>query len=164
MYMANLKGEIKLAIDRTEFESIIDDIVKNEDVKKMKNYRQHYNTSCYEHCYDVAFVSYKICKKLKLDYKAVSRAGMLHDLFLYDWRYRQDDRKGFHAFTHPRTALENAQKHFTLSEKEQDIILKHMWPLTLKFPRYPESFIVTLTDKYCTLKESFIHYFSKKQK
>ena len=34
MYMANLKGEIKLAIDRTEFESIIDDIVKNEDVKK----------------------------------------------------------------------------------------------------------------------------------
>ncbi len=149
-------------IDKSEFELIIKDIIENETVQQMKNYRQHYDTSCFEHCLDVSFVSYKICKKMNLDYRAVARGAMLHDLFLYDWRYRQEERKGLHAFTHPRTALENAQKLFDLSKKEQDIILKHMWPLTIIPPKYVESFIVTFVDKYSTLKESFKHYFKRK--
>ncbi|MBR3673555.1 MAG: HDIG domain-containing protein [Clostridia bacterium] len=132
----------------------------------MKEFRQHYDTSCFEHCKNVAFISYKICKKLNLDYKSAARAGMLHDLFLYDWRKRQDGRKGLHAFTHPRTALENSKKIFELNEKEEDIILKHMWPLTVKLPKYSESYIVTIADKYCALGESCGHYletiFSKK--
>ena len=78
---------------------------------------------------------------------------MIHDLFLYDWRVRQPDRKGLHAFRHPRVALNNALKIFELSKKEQDIILKHMWPLTVIFPRYKESYIVTLVDKYCATYE-----------
>ena len=28
------------------------------------------------------------------------------------------------------------------------IILKHMWPVTPKFPRYKESFLITYVDKY----------------
>ena len=144
--------------DNKEFEMIINDIIENQTVQEMKKYRQHYDTSCYEHCMNVSYVSYKICKKLKLDYKAVARAGMLHDLFLYDWRKRQDGRKGLHAFTHPKTALENAKKLFELSDKEQDIILKHMWPLTIKLPKYPESYVITIADKYCAMNESFCHY------
>ena len=139
-----------------EFDLIIEEIVQNQTVQRMKEFRQHYDTSCFEHCKNVAFISYKICKKLNLDYKSAARAGMLHDLFLYDWRKRQDGRKGLHAFTHPRTA----------NEKEEDIILKHMWPLTVKLPKYSESYIVTIADKYCALGESCGHYletiFSKK--
>ena len=37
---------------REEFENIIKDIKENETVNLMKNYRQHFNTSCYEHCYN----------------------------------------------------------------------------------------------------------------
>ena len=163
----NEKGEAGLAKDNKEFEIIIEDIIGNQTVQEMKKYRQHYDTSCFDHCKDVAFVSYKICRKLGLDYKAAARAGMLHDLFLYDWRIRDDSRKGFHAFTHPKTALENAMKLFELSEKEQDIILKHMWPVTLKLPKYSESYIITLVDKYSAVRESFRHYskilFSKKE-
>ena len=144
-----------------EFEQIIMDMKENEIVQKMKDYRQHYDTSCYEHCLNVSYISYKICKKTKLDYVAVARASMVHDLFLYDWRKRQDGRKGLHGFTHPKTSLENAKKLFELSEKEEDIILKHMWPLTLKFPKYKESWVVTCVDKYCAIKESFNHYFPK---
>ena len=48
-----------------EFESIISDITSNETVQKMKKFRQHYNTSCFEHCKNVAFYSYLICKKLE---------------------------------------------------------------------------------------------------
>lgn len=146
-----------------EFEEIIFDIVNNETVMKMKNYKQHYDTSCFEHCKMVSYYCYLICKKYNLDYISVARAAMLHDLFLYDWRKRENGRKGLHAFTHPNTALENASKLFDLNEKEQDIILKHMWPVTFKFPKYKESYIITLVDKYCAIQESIKAYKSRKR-
>lgn len=145
-----------------EFDLIIQDLISNETVQKMKNYKQHYDTSCFEHCKNVAFYSYLICKKYHLDYISVARAGMLHDLFLYDWRKREEGRKGLHAFTHPKTALQNALKLFPLNEKEMDIILKHMWPVTLSFPKYTESYIITFVDKYCAIQESIQAYKSKK--
>lgn len=145
--------------DKIEFENIIKDIKNNHTVLKMQNFRQHYDTSCYEHCENVAYFSFLICKKLKLDYVSVARAGMVHDLFLYDWRVKEDGRKGLHAFRHPRIALNNALKLFDLSKKEQDIILKHMWPLTVIPSIYLESYILSSVDKYCALKESFDHYY-----
>ncbi|MCI9000817.1 MAG: HD family phosphohydrolase [Clostridia bacterium] len=147
---------------QAEFDFIIQDLVSNETVQKMKLYKQHYDTSCFEHCKNVAYYSYLLCKKYHLDYVSVARAGMLHDLFLYDWRLRQDGRKGLHAFTHPKTALTNATKLFTLNKKEKDIILKHMWPVTFfHFPKYKESYIITLVDKYCAIQESINAYRSK---
>lgn len=145
-----------------EFDLIIEDLISNETVQKMKIYKQHYDTSCFEHCKNVAFYSYLICKKYHLDYISVARAGMLHDLFLYDWRKRENGRKGLHAFTHPKTALQNALKLFPLNEKEIDIILKHMWPVTLRFPKYAESYIITFVDKYCAIQESIKAYKAKK--
>ena len=118
-----------------EFEEIIKPIIENDEVQKMKNYRQHADSSCYDHCMNVAYYTYYICKKLNLDYKSAARASMLHDFFLYDWRVKSDDRKGFHGFRHPRISLENAEKYFDLNEKEQDIILKHMWPITIKLSK-----------------------------
>ena len=69
-----------------EFQEIIKELIENENVQAMKNYIQHFNTDCYEHCYTVAYICYSIAKKLNWDYKAVTRAGMLHDLFLYIWQ------------------------------------------------------------------------------
>ncbi len=140
--------------ENKEFENIISDITENETVQKMKNFRQHYNTSCFEHCKNVAFYSYLICKKYNLDYVSVARGAMLHDLFLYDWRVKSAEHKRFHGFTHPKTALQNATKNFNLNKKEKDIIIKHMWPVTLVLPKYKESFIVTFVDKYCAIIET----------
>lgn len=153
----------KKLTNQDEFLLIIQDIITNDTVQKMKEFKQHYDTSCFEHCKKVAYYSYLICKKYNLDYTAAARAGMLHDLFLYDWRERIDNRKGLHAFTHPKTALQNASALFSLSEKEQDIIGKHMWPVTITLPKYAESYIVTFVDKYCALKESFKAYRSQKK-
>lgn len=143
-----------------EFYSLVSDIISNATVQEMKKYRQHYNTTTFEHCFNVAYISYKICKKLKLDYVSVARAAMVHDLFLYDWRggKKAEKFRDLHAFSHPRTALENASKLFDLNKKEKDIIVKHMWPVTLAFPKYPESFIVTFVDKFSALQESFMFY------
>lgn len=144
----------KLMEKDEEFKTILSPIINNETVQEMKNYRQHYETSCYDHCLQAAYYCYLICKKYNLDYKSATRAAMLHDLFLYDWRVRQPDRKGLHAFTHGKTACENACKLFDLNEKEKDIILKHMWPVTIAFPKSIEGFILTFVDKYCAMSES----------
>ncbi len=143
--------------DKEEFEEIIKDIVSNKTVQEMKKYRQHCDISCFEHCYRTAYYCYKICKFMHWDYVSVARAAMLHDLFLYDWRVKSD-RKGLHAFTHPKAAYENASKIFRLSEKEKDIIVKHMWPLTISLPKYKESYVLTLMDKYSATHESFEYF------
>ena len=184
----NKKLENKIQND-IEFQDIIKDLTQNKIVQQMKKYRQHCNTDCFEHCYMASYYCYLICKKLKLDYKSAARAGMVHDLFLYDWRgskkklkldyksaargamlhdlflydWRQKNgRKGLHAFTHPKYSYENASKIFALNQKEKDIIIKHMWPVTPVPPRYMESFILTLVDKHCTLNET-INYIIKKK-
>ena len=139
-----------------EYMNIVKDIISNEMVQKMKLYRQHYNVSCFDHCLFVSYNMYLICKKHNLDYESGARAGLVHDLFLYDWRKRQDGRKGLHAYTHPKTAYENAKKIFDLNEIEKDIILKHMWPVTISLPKYKESFLITYVDKYFAYAEKNI--------
>ena len=149
--------------NKSEFFSIISDIISNETVQKMKEYRQHCDTSCYEHCLHVAYCSYVIAKKLKLDYISTARAAMLHDLFLYDWRQKYVESKihGLHAFAHPKIALRNALMLFNLNELEQEIIVKHMWPVTIAFPKHKETYIVTFMDKYSAIKETYMYMKSK---
>lgn len=146
-----------------EYYSIVKDVMENETVQEMKKYRHHYDTNSYEHCFHVSYLNYKICKKLNFDYKSAARAGMLHDLFLYDWRRSRKELnlEGHHAFVHPKIAYRNASKIFELNEKEKDIILKHMWPLTLPLPRYKETFVITISDKCSALYESFSYYKKK---
>ena len=147
--------------ENIEYIQIIEDLFTNPTVQQMKSFRQHYQTSCLEHCLEVSYISYIICRKLGLDFAAAARAGLLHDLFLYDWRHSRKklNLESYHAFIHPKIALENASKLFELTDKERDIIVKHMWPVTLfDLPKYKESFIITLVDKYSALK-SFKQYY-----
>ena len=135
-----------------EFKNIIKDIVSNETVQNLRIYKHHYGSNRYEHSISVAYYSYKICKFLGLDHVSVARAGLLHDLFLYDCE-NPETRPKNHIKEHPKTALTNAQNLFTLNDLEKDIILNHMWPVTFSVPKYLETFIVTFVDKYCALKE-----------
>lgn len=135
---------------------IISDLINQEKVQEMKLYRQHHHINCFEHCLFVSYNTYLMCKKYNLDYISAARAGMLHDLFLYDWRKRENGRKGLHAFTHGKTAYKQASTFLVLNDKEKDMIIKHMWPVTLVMPKYKETFIITLVDKYFAVAEAFI--------
>ena len=146
-----------------EFFSIIEDIITNDTVKQMQNFRQHCNTSCYKHCMQVAYFTFIACKRLKLDYFSATRAAMVHDLFLYDWRTRHIDAEfpGLHAYAHPQIAYKNASKLFELNDVEKDVILKHMWPVTFGFPKFKESYIVTVMDKYSACIETYMYLKNK---
>ncbi len=142
-----------------EFLSYVKDILDDVDFLKLKAYRHHYNTSRYQHCVNAAYACFlwaKKCKKIHL--REISRAALLHDFFLYDWRecdYKKDlgILQGFHAFYHPFIALEEAEKRFKLCELEKDIIKSHMFPCYFGIPKYKESWMLIMVDKYCSLQE-----------
>ena len=151
---------IKNALSDKEFLEIIEELINNKKVQEMQKYRQHYDVTTYEHCLNVSYISYKIAKFFKWDYKSASRAAMLHDLFLYDWRNSKKELniEGYHAFVHPKIALKNASEEFNLNDREKDIILKHMWPVTVSLPKYKESYLITFIDKYSAIQESLNYY------
>ena len=92
-----------------DFWECIEDLARHPVVLRMKLYPHHGSTNCYQHCMNVAYYNYKICRFMHLDAVSAARAGMLHDLFLYDW-HTHAKKKGdrFHGLTHPKTAYKNA--------------------------------------------------------
>ena len=139
---------------RDEHYALTQDILNHEEFLKLKDYH-HHSDHIYDHVNRVSYLSYAIAKALKFDYIAAARGGMLHDFFLYDWRERKanDAKRSTHGKEHPHIALANAKQHFTISDLEADIIVKHMFPKTISLPRYKESLVVSLSDKLAAIYE-----------
>lgn len=138
--------------DVAEFRKYIDEFFDKKNVRRLDNFNQHFRTLRLQHSLNVAYYSFKIAKKIGADPKAAARAGLLHDLYWYDWHTKETPQ--LHAFLHPRLAVKNAARLADgLTEREADAIRKHMWPLCLGFPKYKESLAVTLADKYAAALE-----------
>ena len=116
---------------------------------------QHGSTTVFAHCVKVACFSLFLANKLHIPVNthALLRGALLHDYFLYDWREKNAGHR-FHGFTHPATALKNAQEDFMLTPVEKDIIARHMFPLCPIPPRCREAWLVCAADKYCALLET----------
>ncbi|HLR92659.1 MAG TPA: HD domain-containing protein [Atopostipes sp.] len=138
-----------------EYMAIIEDLLENEQLLKLDNITHHHYTTRLIHSLFVSYVSYKIAKSRGLDYVSTARAGLLHDFFLENRQEVEQLGLGSHNSAHPKIALKNAQKITEINDLEKDIILKHMFLCTPRcgVPRYKESFIVTLVDKYCAISE-----------
>lgn len=133
----------------SEFQRIVKPILENcnfEDTKKIV----HHGITRYEHSMRVAYYSYKITKILGLNYKEVTEAALLHDFFLDEVKDKNQVAK---LRQHPSYALENAKKYFDLSDKQEDIILTHMFPVTFTPPKYLESWIVDMVDDAAAIYE-----------
>jgi uncharacterized protein len=135
------------------------DIVDSLKFKRLKEFIQHGNVTVYEHCLHVALCAIKLNRSLKAKAREreLIRGALLHDYFLYDWHVA--DAPGnihpkLHGFYHPGIALKNATKDFVLTEREKDIIRKHMWPLTVNPPRCREAWLVCLADKHASTLET----------
>lgn len=140
------------------FEESIGNLFETDSVQEMRNIKHHLNLTCLDHSLFVAYVSFRICKFMKWDFRSAARGGLLHDLFLYDWR-REQNREGWHGTAHPKVALKNAeelcenQELEQLNHKEKDIIVSHMWPLTRGMPAHKESMVICMVDKVCAIAE-----------
>ena len=135
-----------------EFMAHVGHLIQHPRFQRLDEIKHHHHSTRMRHSINVAYTSYKITKKLGWDSKSTARGGLLHDFFYYDWRDTKFTKS--HAWTHPRIAVRNARKLVNLNHREEDIILKHMWGATLAFPRYKESYVVTMVDKYWAIREA----------
>lgn len=143
-----------------EYFSCVADYYYTEEFQSMKPYIQHGSIDRIQHINSVAYMSYRIAKKLKFDYYRTARGALLHDLFYYDW-HDPDPSHRLHGYYHPGFALENARQlsaknELDLTALEENIIKRHMFPLTVIPPKFKESLLVCLVDKYVATKEIII--------
>lgn len=152
-----MEKELKLSEERQQlFNFVLSELEREGNLAHEKNAIQHGSTTVYEHSVGVAGASLKLAEffHLKVNEKALIRGALLHDYFLYDWHIKRKEHH-FHGFTHPATALRNAEKEYNLGDIERNIISRHMFPLTVVPPMCREAWLVCLADKYCAVKETF---------
>ena len=100
------------------FESIANEIINSDKYQALKN-ENHHGLSRYDHSLRVARNTYKISKKLKLDYISATRGALLHDYFTNE-EYR--NTKGMKKYSmHPVIALNNAIREYDLNQIEENI-------------------------------------------
>ncbi len=136
---------------------ILSDIKANSKVQEMKQYLQHGRVSTFEHCCNVARLSYDIDRRLSLhsDLKVLLTGAMLHDFYLYDWHCHERTHKMPHGFTHAKDACANAKRWFNIDDRTSRVIACHMWPLTIgSRPKSREEWIVCIADKFVSLHET----------
>ena len=138
-----------------DYYPLVADLDADDAVQSMRALPQHApGVSCYHHSVLVSYLSYRICRRFGLDARAAARGGLLHDLYLYNWRDKSTHPHCNHAFEHPLIALKHAKARFPITEKEADIIATHMFPLPLTRPYgCLESFVVSTADKLCAVAE-----------
>jgi uncharacterized protein len=88
-----------------------------------------------------------------VDCHTLIRGALLHDYFLYDWHVTDNSHR-LHGFFHAKKAWKNAMQDFDLNEVEQDMIIRHMFPLNPIPPKYTESWILCCADKLCSSGET----------
>lgn len=134
----------------------IEDLIGCDQLEKLKEITHHIHTTRFQHCVNVSYYSYLVCRRLRLNARSAARAGLLHDLFYYDRKeYNLCKVKGqlSHSQNHAYIASENARMLTDVSPLEKDMIEKHMWPMTKGRPGYKETYVITIIDKYCAVLE-----------
>lgn len=129
------------------------DLIYTPQVQSMRQLPHHPGVSCYEHSVFVSYVAYRLARRWGLDARSCARCGLLHDLYLYRWN-DHSAHPGNQCLDHPVFALRNAEKLTTLTDKERNAILAHMWPLAVHLPRSREAWTVSLADKICATLET----------
>lgn len=152
----NRQKEIEKQL-RRQIREAGEDILESVNFQLTREHIQHGTVTVHAHCINVAKHSLVLADKLKIRvrHRELIRGALLHDYFLYDW-HDKDHINPFklHGFFHPGRALKNATRDFELTEREKDIIRKHMWPMTIIPPKCREAWIVTAADKWVSLLET----------
>lgn len=146
------------AQENKKIRQYLNDLLHTPEAELMKRCIQHGQISTYSHIVSVVRLSFYINRRLNLhaSERELVRGAFLHDFYLYDW-HENGYIGRLHGLHHPAIALKNASSRYHLTPVECNIIISHMWPLTLfQIPKCREAFIVCLADKVCSSYEVLV--------
>ena len=152
------------------YKDIYPNIMNNKTYLSLINVPRHGTTNTLSHSIRVANAAEKLAPKLGVDKNSAVKVGLLHDFCLVNYYIKDltihDGR--WYCFYHPEDAVENSLKEgFTLTDKEQQAILSHMFPLATHIPKSRLALVLTLADKYVATKEIYesikIKFFKKER-
>ena len=148
-----------------EIKDVLTELDEQGRMKYTQKYMQHSDISVYKHCISVAYTSVELADRLawNVNRRELIRGALLHGYFLYDWHEKNAGHR-FHGFIHAGRALQNARKDFKLTIREENIILRHMFPLNVVPPMCKEAWLVCLADKICASKETVAGRIHRKRK
>ncbi len=143
-------------------------ILDSDEMRQAFRQTHHTFSTVGEHTMRVAMTSLAICyalKKLRIktDIPAVVTGSLCHDLGILGRGGKFHSSKEC-SRQHPMDSVEVAHKlRGELSEKEEAIITRHMWPVgKAKPPNSLEAAIVSAADKIAAV-EDFVEGYEKKQ-
>ena len=142
-------------MNNREYIETMEELLADPQVQSMGEMAHHIQSTTLSHSIHVTNTACKMADALhlKVHTKDLVRGCMLHDFYLYE--YAKTDLNAYqHGTGHASVALENARERYDLSEIEQNMIYSHMWPLNIThLPKYKESALIVLADKYCAMVE-----------
>jgi len=143
-------------------------ILENKEFQK-RRLMKHHNNSVYDHSLLVSLNAFKVAHKMHRNAEICAIAGLLHDFYPRAWQYSDEleilgedyypkhIKNIFkkHGFTHGKQAALNVQKYFPglYNKRIANSIETHMFPLTIKPPKYLDGWIITYCDKKISIKE-----------
>ncbi len=140
-------------LNAAAFLDCVGSLLDSSEVSAMKRWRHHFSLTCFQHSQFGSYVAFRLARYFGWDYRAAARAGLLHDLYLYDPADRSA-HPGNQCLDHPEFALRNATALCPdLSEREKNAIVSHMFPLAVHLPRCREALAVNIADKVCATLE-----------
>ena len=180
----NILDQYKTDKDFYTWYKIVRKILKNKEFQKRRLFLHHENESLWTHSIKVSFLSYKYALKHNVNAYNCAVAGLLHDFYTKAWQYSEELEsldikyrekfikkekckfKDLHGISHPKEALNNSKKYFNkyLNERIENAIETHMFPLSLingQIPKYKESYVITMIDKYVSFNLSNVKEFTK---
>lgn len=154
---------MKLVNEGSDYYFIVKEILENKEFLRRKKYRHHGDICVYEHSINVSKLSYLIAKKINLSFKKqiineydVAIGGLLHDFYYKPYTEDHEKKRFFkqHGFVHAKEALDNSKKYFSkyMNKRVENIIERHMFPLNIIPPKYLESWLITIIDKYVSME------------
>lgn len=143
-------------------EPILNTLLAEGRLSMESQYLQHGTTTILEHSIGVAEQALRLADRMhcRIDETAMIRGALLHDYYLYDW-HDSKTAPSMHGFRHPLIALERAREDYTLTPIEENIIQRHMFPLTPIPPLYLEAWLVCMADKICATQETAAPYIGR---
>ena len=107
-------------MENKEYLQIVEKILENRKFNKLKEETHHHNSNRFMHSLEVSYKTYKVCKKLNLDYESATRAALLHDFF-FDSEFQNKKER---MLRHPVKALENSMKELTQITGQKPVVTK----------------------------------------